>query len=142
MNHKGESQLDTFNDELLNEAFRIFDKDGDGLINEIELRCVMSNLGNVIRRENRRVIVSYLGEKLTDDELNDMIREADLDGNRQVDYTEFSALVRRLLQVQNLSSHFNTIDGSGAYEGRGIIPYIDDDLDDDLTDDMFSANGK
>lgn len=60
-----------------------------------------------------------------------MIREADLDGNRQVDYAEFSALVRRLLQIQNFSSNFNVIDQSGAYEGRGIIPYIDDDDDDD-----------
>lgn len=59
-----------------------------------------------------------------------MIREADLDGNRQVDYAEFSALVRRLLQIQNHSNHFNTMtNNSGAYEGRGIIPYIDDDDD-------------
>ncbi|CAF4407196.1 unnamed protein product, partial [Rotaria magnacalcarata] len=42
-----------------------------------------------------RSVMNNLGEKLTDDELNDMIREADLDGNRQVDYAEFSALVRR-----------------------------------------------
>ena len=56
-----------------------------------------------------------------------MIREADLDGNRQVDYAEFSALVRRLLQIQNHSANFNTMPSSGAYEGRGIIPYIDDD---------------
>lgn len=69
----------------------------------------------------------YSGEKLTDDELNDMIREADLDGNRQVDYAEFSALVRRLLQIQNLSSNSHSMNNSGAYEGRGIIPYIDDD---------------
>jgi Ca2+-binding EF-hand superfamily protein len=46
MNRKGESQLEIFNDELLNEAFRIFDKDGNGFINEMELRSVMSNLGN------------------------------------------------------------------------------------------------
>jgi len=46
MNRKGESKLEIFNDELLNEAFRIFDKDGNGFITEIELRSVMSNLGN------------------------------------------------------------------------------------------------
>ncbi len=46
MNRKGESRLETFNDELLNEAFRIFDKDGNGLISETEIRSVMSNLGN------------------------------------------------------------------------------------------------
>jgi hypothetical protein len=60
-----------------------------------------------------------------------MIREADLDGNHQVDYAEFSALVRRLLQIQNLSTNINMINRSGAYEGRGIIPYIDDDSEED-----------
>lgn len=45
MNHKGESKLEIFNDELVNEAFRIFDKDGNGFISEIELRSVMSYLG-------------------------------------------------------------------------------------------------
>ncbi len=75
--------------------------------------------------------INFLGEKLSDDELNDMIREADLDGNRQVDYAEFSALVRRLLQVQNSST---TSSISGAYEGRGIIPYMDDDPEEDFSE--------
>ncbi len=48
MNHKGENRLEMFNDELLNEAFRIFDKDGNGLISEMEIRSVMNNLGNRI----------------------------------------------------------------------------------------------
>jgi calmodulin len=48
MNNKGENRLEMFNDELLNEAFRIFDKDGNGLISEMEIRSVMNNLGNKI----------------------------------------------------------------------------------------------
>ncbi len=36
-----------------------------------------------------RHVMINLGEKLTDEEVDEMIREADLDGNGQVDYDEF-----------------------------------------------------
>lgn len=48
MNHKVDSHLNTFSDDLLNEAFRIFDKDGNGLISKMEIHSVMSNLGNIL----------------------------------------------------------------------------------------------
>ncbi|KAK8638029.1 hypothetical protein V6N13_136472 [Hibiscus sabdariffa] len=57
----------------LREAFRVFDKDQDGYISPHELRLVMINIG----------------EKVTDEELEQMIREADLDGDGQVNYDEF-----------------------------------------------------
>ena len=129
MNQKHDYQYELFNDELLNEAFRIFDKDGNGFISEREIRSVMSSLGECVRAcgSREREFVCRVGEKLTDEELNAMISEADLDGNRQVDYGEFSALVRRLLHVQHRSSAWET----GAYEGRGIIPYMDEDSDEE-----------
>lgn len=49
---------------------RVFDKDGNGFISAAELRHVMTNLG----------------EKLTDEEVDEMIREADVDGDGQVNY--------------------------------------------------------
>ena len=54
----------------LKEAFKVFDKNGDGFISAPELRHVMTNLG----------------EELTDEELEDMIKEADLDGDGLVNY--------------------------------------------------------
>lgn len=52
------------------EAFSVFDRDGDGYISGPELRFVMTKLG----------------ENLTDEELEDMIREADLDGDGVISY--------------------------------------------------------
>ncbi|XP_010466587.1 PREDICTED: calmodulin-like protein 11 [Camelina sativa] len=60
-------------DEELKEAFKVFDKDQNGYISASELRHVMINLG----------------EKLTDEEVDQMIKEADLDGDGQVNYDEF-----------------------------------------------------
>ncbi|KAL5205958.1 hypothetical protein ABZP36_034167 [Zizania latifolia] len=60
-------------DEELRESFKVFDKDQDGLISAAELRHVMISLG----------------EKLTDEEVDQMIREADLDGDGQVNFDEF-----------------------------------------------------
>merc|ERR1711998_672829 len=56
---------DTDSEEEIKEAFKVFDKDGNGFISAAELRHVMTNLG----------------EKLTDEEVDEMIREADIDGD-------------------------------------------------------------
>ena len=61
---------DTDSEEEIREAFKVFDKDGNGFISAAELRHVMTNLG----------------EKLTDEEVDEMIREADIDGDGQVNY--------------------------------------------------------
>ena len=61
---------DTDSEEEIREAFRVFDKDGNGFFSAAELRHVMTNLG----------------EKLTDEEVDEMIREADIDGDGQVNY--------------------------------------------------------
>lgn len=59
------------------EAFRIFDKEGKGIITAAELRHVMTNLG----------------EKLTDEEVDEMIREADTLGNGQIHYEDFVVMM-------------------------------------------------
>ena len=51
----------------------MFDKDGNGKISKEELKLVMKNLG----------------ENLTDDEISEMILEADDNGDGAVDYEEF-----------------------------------------------------
>ncbi|KAK0148937.1 Calmodulin [Merluccius polli] len=65
---------DTDSEEEIREAFRVFDKDGNGYISAAELRHVMTNLG----------------EKLTDEEVDEMIREADIDGDGQVNYEDYT----------------------------------------------------
>lgn len=60
-------------DAEIREAFSVFDKDGSGKISGDELRQIMRSLG----------------EELTEDEIQQMIREADTNGDGEIDYEEF-----------------------------------------------------
>ena len=60
---------DTDSEEEIREAFKVFDRDNNGFISSAELRHVMTSIG----------------EKLTDDEVDEMIREADQDGDGKID---------------------------------------------------------
>ena len=51
--------------------------DGDGFISATELRHAMTNLG----------------VKLTDEEVNEMIRKADIDDDGQINYEEFVTIM-------------------------------------------------
>uniref|UniRef100_A0A670JT08 Calglandulin n=1 Tax=Podarcis muralis TaxID=64176 RepID=A0A670JT08_PODMU len=67
------------------EAFSLFDKDGDGTITTKELGTVMRSLGqNPTEAELQDMI-----NELTDEEVDEMIREADIDGDGQVNYEAF-----------------------------------------------------
>ena len=60
-------------EEELIEAFRIFDRDGNGKISAHELRYVMLSSG----------------EELTEQDIQTIIKEADTDGDGYIDYKEF-----------------------------------------------------
>ncbi|CAJ0952122.1 unnamed protein product, partial [Mesorhabditis belari] len=57
----------------LRKAFQVFDKDQNGFISAEELRHVMTSLG----------------DSLTEQEVEEMIEEADVNGDGQVNYEEF-----------------------------------------------------
>ena len=68
---------DTHSEEEIREAFSVFDKDGNGFISAAELRQTMTEVG----------------EKLTDEELDEMLREADTDEDGQVNFEEFVTMM-------------------------------------------------
>ena len=102
---------DTDTEEELIEAFKVFDRDGNGFISAAELRHVMTNLG----------------EKLTDEEVDEMIREADVDGDGQINYEAQMCFHRGLFFLFRVSLMpvsvdcrrlWTAIDGSANGNGR------------------------
>ena len=68
----------TDSEQELLEAFKVFDKNGDGLISAAELKHVLTSIG----------------EKLTDAEVDDMLREVS-DGSGEIDIQQFAALLSK-----------------------------------------------
>lgn len=66
-------------EEEIREAFRVFDKEGNGFISTAELAAVMMNIGEVLSQE----------------ETEELVAEADIDGDGNVNYEEFVAMIFR-----------------------------------------------
>merc|ERR1712087_530182 len=69
--------------EEMKEAFMVFDRDKSGAVSASELKHVMCNLG----------------EQVTNEEVEDMIREADADGDGELSFEDFL----QFLQSKGLS---------------------------------------
>ena len=64
-------------DEDIVKSFKVFDRDGDGLITEDELHITMNNIG----------------EPMNEHQVKAMIAEADLDGDGKINLREFQKLM-------------------------------------------------
>ncbi|WVZ54614.1 hypothetical protein U9M48_005384 [Paspalum notatum var. saurae] len=82
----------------LREAFRVFDQDNNGFISRDELGHVLQNLG----------------ESLSDEELAEMLREADVDGDGQINYTEFAKVMLAKRRNQEMEDHHGSRSSSHA----------------------------
>ena len=111
------------------EAFEMFDKDKDGYITFKELADIMKNLGH----------------GPSDQELNDMINEVDIDGNGNIDFKEFTGLMaRKLRDVDNddeLIESFKLIDrdGNGKISGaelKFLITTLGETISDEEVEEM------
>jgi calmodulin len=81
--------VDTLSAEQIQEfrqAFDIMDRNGDGVLTVDDLASVMR----------------AIGQSPTHAELQDMIREVDADGNDQIDFTEFLALMSRQMRQSDI----------------------------------------
>ncbi|XP_072991807.1 calmodulin-1-like [Typha latifolia] len=78
LNLMAKKMKETDADEELKEAFDVFDKDKNGFISPSELRSVLINLGEI----------------MTDEEVEEMIMEVDMDGDGQVNYEEFVHMMK------------------------------------------------
>ena len=58
-------------------SFKVFDRDGDGLITEDELQITMNNLG----------------DPMNEVKVKEMIADADLDGDGKINFREFQRLM-------------------------------------------------
>eukprot|EP00800_Vazella_pourtalesii_P008663 TRINITY_DN22442_c0_g1_i1.p1 TRINITY_DN22442_c0_g1~~TRINITY_DN22442_c0_g1_i1.p1 ORF type:complete len:167 (-),score=51.68 TRINITY_DN22442_c0_g1_i1:372-872(-) len=61
----------------IREAFQAFDREGDGTLLAVELRQILTNMG----------------DRLTEDEVEEMLDEVDIDANGRIDYRKLAKII-------------------------------------------------
>ncbi|PAA85820.1 hypothetical protein BOX15_Mlig005972g2 [Macrostomum lignano] len=115
------------------EAFALFDRDGSGSITVRELEVIMRSLG----------------QNPSEQELAEMIQSVDIDGNGEIDFPEFMAMMAEKLQdtnsEQEIIAAFQAFDRDGngylsREELQGILMHFGENsmTEEDITE-MISA---
>ena len=82
---------------------------------------------NFITKQNFRDFMASVGEEVTEDELDDAFREADVTGDSRVHYEEFERIIRlREAQDQHLWELFKVMDlhNTGFVEGEELAEFM------------------
>ena len=80
---------------------QLYDKDGNGFISAAELRTIMRSLG----------------EKLSPEEIEEVIAEADEDGDGEINYKEFA----KMMMGRTTASSDPALHPSGDHDGDGLF---------------------
>ncbi|KAK3611439.1 hypothetical protein CHS0354_027164 [Potamilus streckersoni] len=122
--------------EELKEAFRLFDKDGDGSITTDELGTVMRNLGQFPSEE----------------ELKQMLKDIDIDGDGTFSFEEFVQVMANMGGISEQSEEdeerelreaFRVFDKTGcgyicASDVRAILQCMGEDLSEEEIEEMIA----
>jgi calmodulin len=87
------------------QAFDIMDRNGDGVITVDDLAVVMT----------------AIGQSPNHSELQDMIRQVDADGNDNIDFTEFLALMSRQMRQSDIEEELRETFRIFDRDGDGFI---------------------
>ncbi|XP_048732605.1 uncharacterized protein LOC125649266 [Ostrea edulis] len=118
----------------IKEAFKVFDKDGDGTVSTEELGAVMRSMG----------------QDPTEKELMDMIAEVDVDGNGDVEFDEFLQMMAKQMQCTDspdeLIEAFQVFDEDktghiSVDEFRSVMTTLGEQLTDNDVDEMIADTG-
>ncbi|KAG0668580.1 phosphorylase kinase, delta [Maudiozyma exigua] len=117
------------------ETFDLFDKDHSGSISASELKSVMKSLGL----------------SPTDEEVQDLVNEIDIDGNNEIEFNEFLTLMSKQMPSndteQELIEAFKVFDTNGdgvisVSELKSVLKSIGEDLSDDELNQMIQEVSK
>ncbi|GMM57594.1 hypothetical protein DAKH74_042100 [Maudiozyma humilis] len=117
------------------ETFDLFDKDHSGSISASELKTVMKSLGL----------------NPTDDEVQDLVREIDIDGNNMIEFNEFLTLMSKQITSndteQELIEAFKVFDTNGdgvisVSELKAVLKSIGEDLSEEELNQMIQEVSK
>ncbi|KAI1712442.1 EF hand domain-containing protein [Ditylenchus destructor] len=127
-----DTQLEGISEEEMieyKEAFRLFDKDGNGSISSKELGVAMRSLG----------------QNPTEQELLDMVNEVDIDGSGTIDFAEFCQMMKRMNKENDsemIREAFRVFDRDGngyisSDEFRYFMTHMGDQFSDEMVDEII-----